>query len=154
MPLVAVETLGLALLFAIYWLLDAGSSVLAPLLVPPVVSFVLVVANSAAVAARPARVVGAYAIAGLVGLGVAALPGPSFPEAVLAGALTMLFMHLTGALHSPAIAVCLIAVLANFSAAQAIVALPLLVLVAMLVVGLAWAAHRVLGDVAYPTAWW
>lgn len=153
-PLVAVETLGLAVLFSIYWALDAGASVLAPLLVPPVVSFVLVVANSAAVGSRPGRVVTSYVIAGVVGLGVAALPGAAFPEAVLAGGVTMLAMHLTGALHSPAIAVAIIAVLADFSVTQAVLALPLLVLLSALVVGLAAAAHRVLGDMDYPPRLW
>jgi CBS-domain-containing membrane protein len=149
-----VETLGLAVLFAVYWILDAGDSVLAPLLVPPVVSFVLVVANSAAVGSRPARVVAAYLIAGGIGLGVAALPGATFAEAVLAGGATMLAMHLTGALHSPAIAVAIIAVLADFSVADALLALPLLFMLAVLVVALAWSAHKALGDMDYPAAIW
>ncbi len=153
-PLAAVETLGLAVLFAIYWGLHAQASVLAPLLVPPVVSFVLVVANSGAVGARPGRVVSAYLIAGVAGLGVAVLPGAAFPEAVVAGGLTMLAMHLTGALHSPAIAVSIIAVLADFTVPQAALALPLLLLLAILVVALAWAAHRVLGDQEYPARLW
>jgi CBS domain-containing membrane protein len=154
LPLVLVETLGLGIIFAIYAVLDARDSVLAPLLVPFAVSFILIVANSAAPGARPLRVIGSYAIAGTVGLGVSALPGPTFPEAVLAGALTMLAMHLTGALHSPAIAVAMIAVLANFTPASAFQALPLVVLLAMGVVTLAWAAHKVLGDADYPARWW
>ena len=153
-PLVAVETMGLAVLFGIYWSLDARDSVLAPLLVPPVVSFVLVVASSTAIGARPGRVVGSYVIAGCIGLGVAALPGAAFPAAVVAGGLTMLAMHLTGALHSPAIAVAIIAVLTNFGRSEAIMALPMLLLLALLVVGLAWSAHKVLGDVEYPSKIW
>jgi CBS-domain-containing membrane protein len=154
LPLVAVESLGLAVLFTIYWFLDARDSVLAPLLVPPVVSFVLVVANSSAPGSRPLRVAVSYLIAGVVGLGVSALPGPVMPEAVLAGALTMLAMHVTGALHSPAIAVAIIAVLADFTAGQAARALPLLFVLSVVVVALAWAAHKVLGDSEYPAHWW
>jgi CBS-domain-containing membrane protein len=153
-PLVAVETLGLAVLFTVYWFLDARDSVLAPLLVPPVVSFILVVANSSAPGSRPLRVVASYLIAGVVGLGVSALPGPVLPEAVLAGALTMLAMHLSGALHSPAIAVAIIAVMADFAPGQAARALPLLFVLALVVVALAWAAHNVLGDSDYPSRWW
>ena len=153
-PLVIVETLGLGIIFGIYAVLDARDSVLAPLLVPFAVSFVLIVANSGAPGARPLRVVGSYAIAAMVGLGVSALPGPTFPEAVLAGAVTMLAMHLTGALHSPAIAVAMIAVLANFSPVSAAQALPLVLLLATGVVTLAWAAHKVLGDANYPARWW
>lgn len=153
-PLVIVETLGLGIIFGIYAVLDARESVLAPLLVPFAVSFVLIVANSSAPGARPLRVVGSYSIAAVVGLGVSALPGPTFAEAVLAGAGTMLAMHLSGALHSPAIAVAMIAVLANFSVASAAQALPLVVLLATGVVILAWGAHKVLGDADYPARWW
>ena len=153
-PLVLVETLGLGFIFAIYAGLDALDSVLAPLLVPFAVSFILIVANSSAPGARPLRVVGSYAIAGGVGLAVSVLPGPTFPEAVMAGAVTMLAMHLTGALHSPAIAVAMIAVLANFTPAAALQAFPLVMLLAAGVVALAWAAHKVLGDAHYPKRWW
>lgn len=153
-PLVLVETLGLAVIFGIYFVLDALDSVLAPLLVPFAVSFVLIVASSGAPGARPLRVVGSYGIAGLVGLGVSALPGPTFAEAVLAGGLTMLAMHYSGALHSPAIAVAMIAVLADFSPYAALGALPLVLLLAVGVVTLAWLAHKVLGDATYPTKWW
>ena len=118
------------------------------------VSFILVVANSSVPGSRPGRVVASYVIAGAVGLGVSALPGPTFPEAVAAGALTMLVMHLTGALHSPAIAVAVIAVLADFTPRQAVIALPLLFTLAVVVVVLAWGAHRVLGDADYPEKWW
>ena len=153
LKLVAAETAGLAVLFLIFGALDAANSVLAPLLVPPAVSFVLVVANSSAPGSRPLRVVGAYGIAGVVGLGVSALPGPTLAEAVLASAITLLLMHVTGALHSPAIAANIIAVLADFTPRDAVVALPLLIGLAALVTVLAWAVHRILGDADYPTAW-
>jgi len=153
-PLVLVETVGLAVLFSVYAVLHAKDSVLAPLLVPPVVSFVLVVAQPQAVGSRPGRVVGSYVIAGVVGLGLSASPGPDLVEAVVAGGVALLLMHLSGALHSPAIAVSLIAVLTEFSAAEAVAALPLLVGLSMLVVLLAWGAHRTLGDADYPERWW
>ncbi|MDH4352816.1 MAG: hypothetical protein OEW41_02420, partial [Actinomycetota bacterium] len=86
LPLVLVETAGLAVLFSVYAVLHANDSVLAPLLVPPVVSFVLVVAQPQAVGSRPGRVVGSYVIAGVVGLGFSASPGPDLLEAVAAGA--------------------------------------------------------------------
>jgi CBS-domain-containing membrane protein len=153
-PLVVVETIGLSVLFAIYTVLGATSSTLAPLLVPPVVSYVLVVANPSAVGSRPGRVVASYAIAGTLGIGVSALPGPTFPEAVIATALVLLAMHTTGALHSPAIAVALIAVLTDYTSTAAVVALPLLLALAALVVALAWASHRLLGDADYPDRFW
>jgi CBS-domain-containing membrane protein len=66
----------------------------------------------------------------------------------------MLLMHLLGIFHAPAIAIPMIAVLTSASTGIALLALPLLVLLAGLVVVLAWATHRVLGDVNYPQAWW
>lgn len=154
LKLVVVESAGLGVLFTIFAVLDAVDSALAPLLVPPAVSFVLIVANSAVPGSRPLRVVGAYLIAGVVGLGFSALPGPTLVEAVVACALALLLMHLTGALHSPAIAVTMIAVLADFSAPAAAASLPLLLGLSVLVVVLAWVAHALLGDAAYPTAWY
>jgi CBS-domain-containing membrane protein len=66
----------------------------------------------------------------------------------------MLAMHLTGALHSPAIAVAMIAVLASFTLASAVQAMPLVVILAAGVVTLAWAAHKAIGDADYPGQWW
>jgi CBS-domain-containing membrane protein len=154
LPLVGVEVLGLALLLSIYAALHAQRSVLAPLLVPPVVSFVLIIATATAVGSRPGRVVVSYLIAGVFGLGVAIIPGPPIVEAVVAGGLALLAMHLTGAMHSPAIAAAIIAALARFGVADAARALPLLLAVAVVVVVLAWLAHRVLGDEHYPARIW
>jgi CBS-domain-containing membrane protein len=154
LPLVAVETIGLVILLTVYAMLHAQQSVLAPLLVPPVVSFVLVVATASAVGSRPGRIMGSYLIAGVFGLGVAVLSVPPAGEAVAAGALTLLAMHLTGAMHSPAIALAIIAALARFTPADAIRALPLLLALAALVVLMAWAAHRVMGDASYPDRIW
>jgi len=154
LTLAAIETLGLALLFGAYAVVHARSSVLSALLVPPTVSYVLIVANPVARGSRPLRVLAAYAIAGGVGLTCSALPGPNLPAAVLSGFCTLIVMHRTGALHSPAIAVAFIAVLADLSAARALIALPLLLGLCVVVVVLAWATHRILGDATYPTRWW
>jgi CBS-domain-containing membrane protein len=154
LPLVGVEAFGLTVLLVLYAALHAQRSVLAPLLVPPVVSFVLIVASATAVGSRPGRVVVSYLIAGVFGLGVAILPGPAVVEAVVAGALALLAMHVTGAMHSPAIAAAIIAALARFSVGDAIRALPLLLAVAAVVVVLAWLAHRVIADASYPDRIW
>ena len=95
-----------------------------------------------------------YVIAGSFGLGLALASGPVLLDALVAGTLTLLFMHLVGALHSPAIAISMIAALAEFSAADALRALPLLVVLAALVSVLAWAAHRVMADATYPDHLW
>lgn len=153
-PLVAVETGGLAILLVLYAALHAQQSVLAPLLVPPAVSFVLVVANPTAASARPVRIVVSYLIAGSFGLGLALVGGPALLDALVAGSLTLLFMHLVGALHSPAIAIAMIAALAEFSPADAARALPLLSALAVLVAVLAWAVHRVMADATYPDRLW
>lgn len=152
--LAGIETVGLSILFFAYWLLHISGSVLAPLLAPTVVSFLLVLTTSGSPMSRPLRVIAAYAVAGCVGFAIAALPGPDFIKAVLAGGITMLLMHLFGVFHAPAIAIPMIAVLTSASAGIAVLALPLLVLLAVLVVVLAWATHRVLGDANYPQAWW
>lgn len=154
LALAAVETLGLAVLFTIYWLLDVRDSLLAPLMFPPVVSFLLVLSTSSAVISRPLRIMAAYIVAGTIGFAVAALPGATFVEAGVAGGLTMLCMHLLGAFHAPATAIPLIVVLTYTAESSALVALPLLILLAALVVFLAWGAHRILGDADYPQAWW
>jgi CBS-domain-containing membrane protein len=152
--LAGIETVGLSVLFLAYWLLQINGSVLAPLIAPTVVSFMLVLTTSGLAISRPLRVVAAYVAAGSVGFSIAALPGPIFIKAVLAGGITMLLMHLLGIFHAPAIAIPMIAVLTSASTGIALLALPLLVLLASLVVVLAWATHRVLGDVNYPQAWW
>lgn len=153
-PLVAVETGGLAVILIVYAALHAQQSVLAPLLVPPAVSFVLVVANPTAASARPIRIIVSYLIAGSFGLGLALAGGPTLLDALVAGSLTLLVMHLVGALHSPAIAIAMIAALADFGPADAALALPLLCGMALLVAVLAWGVHRVLADATYPDRLW
>jgi CBS-domain-containing membrane protein len=153
-PLVIAETLGLALLSLIYWALDAQDSVLAPFVVPTLVSFILVFATAHSAASRPLRVVAAYAIAGTVGLVVGVWPIPGIVAGIIAVGVTTLVMHLVGAFHAPAVAAALIAAYVDHSMATTLVTLPLLVGTASLVVLLAWATHRVLGDQDYPQRWW
>lgn len=154
LALASVETLGLGVLFLLYWLLDIRDSVLAPLMFPPVVSFLLVLATSSSPISRPLRIITAYIVAGTVGVIFAELPGPIFVEAVIAGGITMFCMHLLGAFHAPATAIPLILVLTFTTGTTTLIALPLLVLLACMVVFLAWGAHRILGDANYPQAWW
>jgi CBS-domain-containing membrane protein len=153
-PLVLAETLGLAALSVAYWGLDAQYTVLAPFLVPPLVSFVLVFATAHNPASRPLRVVASYAIAGAIGLVIGVWPIPGIVAGILAGAITLMVMHLVGAFHAPAVAAALIAAYVDHSWATAIVTLPLLVGTAALVVALVWVTHRLLGDREYPTLWW
>ena len=152
--LAVIETAGLSALFLVYWLLHINGSLLTPLLPPTMVSFLLELTTSGLAISRPLRVIAAYAVAGSVGFALAAMPGPVLGKAVLAGGITMFLMHLLGIFHAPAIAIPMIAMLTSTSTGIALLALPLLVLLASMVVALAWATHRVLGDVNYPQAWW
>lgn len=153
-PLVLVETAGMAILFAIYRLLDMGQTPLAPLIVPPLVSFALVFATAHAPASRPLRVIAAYVIAGFFGLGMACVPGSRLLNAVIAALLTLLVMHATGAFHAPAVAVSMAAVLTEGDWHVAVPAFPLLIATAIVAVFLAWGAHKILGDDTYPDKWW
>jgi CBS-domain-containing membrane protein len=153
-PLVLVEVLGLTILSVGYWALDVQYSVLAPFLVPPLVSFVLVFATAHSPASRPLRVVASYGIAGAIGLIIGTWPIPGVVAGVLAGAVTLLVMHLVGAFHAPAVAAALIAAYVDHTLATALVTLPLLVAMAALVVLLVWVTHRLLGDEQYPQRWW
>ncbi|MEI7453778.1 MAG: HPP family protein [Actinomycetes bacterium] len=152
--LALIETAGLSVLFVVYWLLHVSGSVLDAFIAPTVVSFLLVLVTSDLAISRPLRVITAYAVAGSVGFALAALPGPTFVIAVLAGGITMFLMHMLGIFHAPAITIPMLVVLTSVSTGIALLALPLLVLLSGLVVLLAWATHRVLGDVNYPQAWW
>ena len=154
-PLALVETLGLAILFALYAALDSRDSVLAPLLVPLAVSFVLIVANSSARGARPLRV---RRLVRDCGLRRTRHFGDARSD--ISRSRNGRWDHDVGhAPHGrvalPAIAVAMIAVLADFSPMSAASqALPLLVALAALVVSLAWVSHRILGDAEYPSGWW
>jgi CBS-domain-containing membrane protein len=153
-PLVVVETAGMALLFGMYHLLDMGRTALAPLIVAPLVTFALVFATANTKSARPLRVVAAYVIAGFFGLGMACVPGSRLFNSILAAFLTLLVMHATGAFHAPAVAVSMTAVLTEAQWRDALPAYPLLIATAIAAVLLAWAAHKILGDRTYPTKWW
>jgi len=153
-PLVLVETLGMALLFGIYHLLDLGRTALAPLIVPPLVTFALVFATAHSPASRPLRVVAAYVIAGFFGLGMVCVPGSRLLNSIIAALLTLLVMHATGAFHAPAVAVSMAAVLTEADWQDAVAAYPLLIGTAMAAVFLAWGAHKILGDDSYPDKWW
>jgi CBS-domain-containing membrane protein len=153
-PLVIVETAGMALLYGIYHLLDLGRTPLAPLIVPPLVTFALVFATANSAASRPWRVVASYVIAGFFGLGMACVPGSRLLNSVIAALLTLLVMHATGAFHAPAVAVSMAAVLTEADWSDAVAAYPLLVATAIAAVFLAWGAHKILGDATYPDKWW
>lgn len=153
-PLVLVETAGLAILFALYRAFDISGSPLAPIIVPPIVSFVLVFSTAHAKASRPLRVLVAYVIAGFFGLGMAALPGPMLMRAVIAAAMTLFVMHGIGAFHAPAVAVSLAAVLGESTWQDCLEAYPALLVMVMLVLVMAWGMHRLLGDDSYPDSWW
>ncbi len=154
LALASVQTLGLGVLFFIYWLFDIRDSVVESLMYPPVVSFLLVLATSNSRLSRPLRVVTAYVIAGTVGCLFAELPGPVYLEATIAGGLTMFLMLLVGVFHAPATAIPLIMVITFTTGLTALVALPLVILLGCMVVFLAWGAHRILGDADYPQGWW
>ncbi len=153
-PLVLVETAGMGLLFAIYTTLDMGRTPLAPLIIPPIVSFALVFATAHSPASRPLRVIAAYVVAGFFGLGMACVPGHRLLNAIIAALLTLLVMHATGCFHAPAVAVSMAAVLTEADWHLALPAYPLLVATAITAVLLAWGAHKILGDDTYPTKWW
>ncbi len=154
LPLVLVEAVGMALIFGMYHVLDMGRTPLAPLIVPPLVSFALVFATAHSPASRPLRVVAAYVIAGFFGLGMACLSGPRLGYAIVAAIFTLLVMHATGAFHAPAVAVSMAAVLTEGDWRDALAAYPLLLATATAAVLLAWLAHKILGDDTYPTQWW
>lgn len=153
-PLVLVETLGVTILFAIYYALRLRSSDAAPYLIPPVVSFVLVFVTAHASGSRPLRVVAGYTIAATCGLLIGCLGLHSFVASILAGAVTLLLMHLWGAFHAPAVTTALVAGLLPHTLSDALITLPMLIGLAILVVVLAWGAHHLLGDRTYPQRWW
>ena len=59
LALVGVQTLGLAVILGVSGLLEGDLSLLHALLVPPLVSFVLIVAQPELPGSRPLRVIGA-----------------------------------------------------------------------------------------------
>jgi CBS-domain-containing membrane protein len=154
LPLVVAETLALSVLFVGYTLLDAIDSDLAPMLVPPVVTLMVLIALPRTVSSRPLRILLAYTIAAGAGLLISAALGHGLPVTILVGFVTLLGMHLTGTLHPPAVAMALVASRTTLATAEDIVALPFVLAVVVAVVGWAWLGHRFLGDPEYPTGWW
>lgn len=153
-PLVAVETLGLSLLLLAYLVLRSLDAPAEPLLLGPVVTYVLVFATSGSPASRPLRVLVSYVIAGVIGLGVAALPGPTVLMAILGTGVILLLMHLVGAFHAPAVAVALIAEISDPSWSVALIMFPALLILVLLAILLVWVTHQLLGDRRYPDRWW
>lgn len=154
LPLVAVETLGLAVLATAYWLLDARTMTTGPLLVPLAVTFVLIVAAPKGRAARPLRVLLAYVFAAGVGLAIASLPGPQLPALIASVFATLLLMHLSGVFHAPAVAVTVVAVITDYTFHDALISFAQLMPLTVLTLALAWLSNRALGDSTYPERWW
>lgn len=153
-PLVAAETLGIAVLLLLYSLTSERNDLSGAILLPVVVTFALVFATANSPASRPGRVLVAYALAGTIGLSAAAVPGPTLPLAIVGTGLTLLAMHLTGTFHAPAIAVCLTAEITDPSWQEALIGLPLLLVFAAIAIGLVWMTHRLIGQHDYPERWW
>jgi len=153
-PLVLVETAGVSLLFIAYRVLDLNHSALAPLIVPPLVSFVLVFATAHARGSRPLRVLVAYLIAATVGLGIATLTMHPIGAAAVSAMITLFLMHWWGAFHAPAVALAMAAVLSLSEWTDIFTAWPLVMGTVVVVLALAWFAHRILGDDTYPDRWW
>ena len=153
-PLVGAETLGVAVLLMLYVLLDQRNELTGAVFLPAIVTFALVFATANSPASRPGRVMAAYLLAGVIGLGAAAIPGPTLPMAILGTGITLLAMHLTGTFHAPAVAVTITAEIVDPSWQQALITLPLLLAFAALAVGLVWVTHRLIGQHDYPDQWW
>jgi CBS-domain-containing membrane protein len=154
LPLVVAETIGLSVLFVAYSLLDAVDSVLAPLLIPPVVTLMILIAIPRSVSSRPLRILVSYAIATGTGLLLTAVIGHELPATILIGFLTLLAMHLTGTLHPPAVAMALVASTTTLPGSDDILALFFVLAVVLGVIAWAWLGHRLLGDREYPRRWW
>ncbi|MDA3021863.1 MAG: hypothetical protein O2943_04230 [Actinomycetota bacterium] len=101
LALVAVQAVGLAVILSVSWLLEGDLSIVATLLVPPLVSFVLIVAQPQLPSSRPLRVLGAYALTGFLGICLSILPWPATILGVMAGATALFFFYLFGVFHAP-----------------------------------------------------
>ena len=154
LPLVAVETVGLSVLFVAYGLLDRVDSALASLLIPPIVTLATLVAMPRSVSSRPLRILLAYTIAAVSGLLLVAAFGHSIALTVAIGFVTLLLMHLTGTMHPPAVATALVASRSTLDGVESAVAFPFLLGAVVVVLAWAWLGHRVLGDKDYPSRWW
>ncbi len=154
LPLVAVETVGLAVLFGLYFLLEEQDSELAPLVVPPVVTLATLVAMPRSASSRPLRILLSYTIAASTGLLVTAVLGHGVALTVAIGAVTLMLMHTTGTMHPPAVATALVASRSTLAGSEAALALPVVLVTVVVVIAWAWLGHRLLGDPDYPRRWW
>jgi len=152
--LVACETVALAVILAVSGALEGGLSLVHTLLIPPLVSFVLIVAQPGLPGSRPLRVLGAYVVTGILGIGLSVLPFPGTVLGVIAGALTLFMFYVLGVFHAPAFAVPFAAIMAGYVLSDAPKAFGVLMIYTVLVIGMAIATNRLLGYRSYPEKWW
>ena len=154
LQLVACETVALAVILGVSGVLEGGLSFVHTLLIPPLVSFVLIVAQPELPGSRPLRVLGAYVVTGIVGIGLSILPLPGTVLGVVAGALTLFMFYVLGVFHAPAFAVPFAAIMAGYVLSDAPKAFGILMIYMVLVIGMAIATNRLLGYRSYPEKWW
>ena len=152
--LVLVETLGIAIIIGSSRLLAGELDFIHTLLIAPIVTFVLIVAQPQLPGSRPFRVLAAYASAGIIGIGLAAFTWPITIRGIIAAAVTLFVMYLLGIFHAPACAVPFAALLLSFELLDAPRAYLILMTYTALVVVLAIMANRLLGYRSYPERWW
>ena len=152
--LVACQTVALALILGVSGVLEGGLSFVHTLLVPPLVTFVLIVAQPGLPGSRPLRVLGGYVVAGIFGIGLSILPFPGTVLGVVAGAIILFLFYLLGVFHAPAFAVPFAAIMAGYALSDAPKAFGILMIYTVLVIGLALATNRLLDYRSYPEKWW
>lgn len=152
--LVACQTVALAVILAVSGVLEGGLSFVHTLLVPPLVTFVLIVAQPELPGSRPLRVLSAYVVTGIFGIGLSVLPLPGTVLGVVAGALTLFMFYVLGVFHAPAFAVPFAAIMAGYVLSDAPKAFGVLMIYTVLVIGMAIATNRLLGYRSYPDKWW
>lgn len=152
--LVAFQTVALAVILAVSGALEGGLSFVHTLLVPPLVTFMLIVAQPELPGSRPLRVLSAYAVTGILGIGLSVLPLPGTVLGVVAGAITLFLFYALGVFHAPAFAVPFAAIMAGYVFSDAPAAFGVLMIYTVLVIGLAIATNRMLGHHSYPAKWW
>ena len=152
--LVACETVALAVILGVSGVLEGGLSFVHTLLIPPLVSFVLIVAQPELPGSRPLRVLGAYVVTGILGIGLSVLPFPGTVLGVVAGALTLFLFYVLGVFHAPAFAVPFAAIMAGYVLSDAPKAFGILMIYTVVVIGMAIATNRLLGYRSYPEKWW
>jgi hypothetical protein len=103
--LVACQTVALTVILAVSGVLEGGLSFVHTLLVPPLATFVLIVAQPELPGSRPLRVLSAYVVSGVIGIGLSVLPFPGTVLGVIAGAITLFMFYVLGVFHAPAFAV-------------------------------------------------